>query len=115
MMKPTIHKLIGLVAVGAGLLAQTAPRPQLQLLPVQGNVYLLAGAGGNIIVQTGHQGTLVVDTGLADRSDDVLVAIHKLTETDSVHHQYPCSPGSHRWKRRSAQGRHDLHWRQRNG
>ncbi len=80
MMRPITEKLIGLLAAGVCLFAQSAPRPQLQMLPVQGNVYLLAGAGGNIIVQTGQQGTLVVDTGLADRSDDVLAAIRRLTE-----------------------------------
>ena len=58
--------------------AQQQPA-ELQMLPVQGNVYLLAGAGGNIVVQIGAQGTLVVDTGLADRSDAVLAAIRKLT------------------------------------
>src|ERR1700680_838117 len=80
MMKPMIQESIGLLAVCASLFAQNAPRPELQMLRVQGNVYLLAGAGGNIVVQTGQQGTLVVDTGLAARSDDVLAAIHKLTE-----------------------------------
>jgi glyoxylase-like metal-dependent hydrolase (beta-lactamase superfamily II) len=80
MMKPITKKLIGLIAAGACLFAQSGPRPELQMLHVQGNVYLLAGAGGNIVVQTGQQGTLAVDTGLADRSDDVLAAIHKLTD-----------------------------------
>lgn len=78
-MNPMTKKLILLVAASACLFAQSGPRPELQTLHVQGNVYLLAGAGGNIIVQTGQQGTLVVDTGLADRSDDVLAAIRKLT------------------------------------
>jgi len=59
---------------------QGAARPELQMVPVQGNVYLLAGAGGNIAVQIGQQGTLVVDTGLAGRSDAVLAAIRKLTD-----------------------------------
>jgi glyoxylase-like metal-dependent hydrolase (beta-lactamase superfamily II) len=52
---------------------------ELQLLPVQGNVYLLAGAGGNIVIQTGEQGTLVVDTGSAGMSDKILAALGKLT------------------------------------
>jgi cyclase len=51
----------------------------LQMIHVQGNVYLLAGAGGNIVVQIGPQGTLLVDTGLAERSDQVLAEIRKLT------------------------------------
>lgn len=47
---------------------------------VQGNVYLLVGAGGNIAVQTGEDGVLVVDTGLAQHADKVLAAIRKLSE-----------------------------------
>src|SRR6266481_48344 len=69
----------GLVEFARGQQTQGAAGAELQMLPVQGNVYLLAGAGGNIAVQIGQQGTLVVDTGLADRSDQVLAAIRKLT------------------------------------
>ncbi len=47
---------------------------------VQGNVYLLVGAGGNIAVQTGEDGVLVVDTGLAQNADKVLAAIKKLSD-----------------------------------
>jgi cyclase len=47
---------------------------------VQGNVYLLVGAGGNIAVQTGDEGVLVVDTGLAQHADKVLAAIRKLSD-----------------------------------
>ena len=47
---------------------------------VQGNVYMLAGAGGNIAVQVGPQGVLVVDTGTAQMSDKVLAAIRELTD-----------------------------------
>ena len=40
----------------------TAPAPgEVEVLPVQGNVYMLAGAGGNITVQTGDQGVLIED------------------------------------------------------
>lgn len=53
---------------------------QLEVLPVQGNVYLLAGAGGNITVQVGDTGVLVVDTGLAPMSDKVIAEIHKLSK-----------------------------------
>jgi len=47
---------------------------------VQGNVYLLVGAGGNIAVQAGDDGVLVVDTGLAQHADKVLGAIRKLSD-----------------------------------
>jgi cyclase len=47
---------------------------------VQGNVWLLVGAGGNIAVQIGDDGVLVVDTGLAQNADKVLAAIKKLSD-----------------------------------
>ena len=53
---------------------------ELLTLKVQGNVYLISGAGGNIAVQTGDQGVLVVDTGLAAMSDKVVAAIKKLSD-----------------------------------
>jgi cyclase len=53
---------------------------EVQTLKVQGNVYLLTGAGGNIAVQTGETGVLVVDTGLASMSDKVVAAIRKLSD-----------------------------------
>lgn len=56
-----------------------AQRTELEMLPVQGNVYMLSGAGGNIAVQIGSQGTLVVDAGSAESSDQVIAAIRKLT------------------------------------
>jgi cyclase len=58
---------------------QQAPA-EIEVLPVQGNVYLLAGAGSNITVQTGPMGVVVVDTGLARMSDKVLAAIRKLSD-----------------------------------
>jgi glyoxylase-like metal-dependent hydrolase (beta-lactamase superfamily II) len=48
-------------------------------LKVQGNIYLITGAGGNIVVQTGDQGVLVVDTGRAAMSDKVIAAIRQLS------------------------------------
>ncbi len=52
---------------------------QVEVLPVQGNIYMLAGAGGNITLQVGDNGVLVVDTGLAPASDKVIAEIHKLS------------------------------------
>jgi hypothetical protein len=47
-----------------------APAPgEVEILPVQGSVYMIAGAGGNITVQAGEQGVLMVDTGTAAMSD----------------------------------------------
>jgi cyclase len=52
----------------------------LEVLPVQGNVYMLAGAGGNITLQVGKSGVLMVDTATAPMSGKVLAAIRKLSE-----------------------------------
>jgi len=71
--------LAGLPAI---TLAQAAGPAALEVetLKVQGNVYLITGAGGNIAVQIGDQGILVVDTGLAAMSAKVLAAIRKLSD-----------------------------------
>jgi len=53
---------------------------EIEVLPVQGNVYMLAGAGGNIAIQTGDDGVLVVDSGQAAFSDSVLAGIRKLSD-----------------------------------
>ncbi len=51
---------------------------EVHVLPVQGNIYMLVGAGGNIAVQVGDMGVLIVDTGLAQDADKVIAAIRKL-------------------------------------
>jgi len=52
---------------------------EIQVLPVQGNVYVLIGAGGNITVQVGDDGILLVDAGLASMSDEVLAVIETIS------------------------------------
>jgi mRNA degradation ribonuclease J1/J2 len=47
---------------------------------VQGNVYLLNGAGGNTTVQIGNDGVLVVDTQFAPMADKIVAAIRTLTD-----------------------------------
>lgn len=68
-----------IVALGLLCFAVTAPA-QLEVLPVQGNIYMIAGAGANITLQLGDQGVLVVDTGDASRSDAVIAEIRKLSK-----------------------------------
>ena len=76
-------KLLALaLIITTGLFAQKAA-PQaddLEVVHVQGNVYLIAGDGGNIVVQTGDLGVLVVDSGTGQKSDKVLAAIRKLSD-----------------------------------
>ncbi len=67
--------------------AAAAQQPQnfdnveVQVLPVQGNVYMVAGgSGGNITLQIGSEGVLIVDTQYTAMAPKVLAAIRKLTD-----------------------------------
>jgi len=50
------------------------------MMHVQGNVWMLVGAGGNIAVQIGDEGVLLVDTGKKGMTDEVLKAIRTVTD-----------------------------------
>jgi glyoxylase-like metal-dependent hydrolase (beta-lactamase superfamily II) len=74
--------LILLVAasLAQGQSAQTAASAPIRVVPVQGNVYLLASAGGNITVQIGKEGVLLVDTSVASATEQVFAEIRKLSK-----------------------------------
>jgi cyclase len=55
------------------------PGVNLEVLPVFGNVYLIAGGKSNVVVQVGDEGVMVVDTATADISDQVVKAIGVLS------------------------------------
>ena len=69
-----------LVSVPLITLAQQQTSAEIQTLKVQGNVYLLTGAGSNIAVQIGDTGVLVVDTGKAETAEKVVAAIRRLSD-----------------------------------
>jgi len=50
----------------------------IRVLPVQGNVYMLVGAGGNIAASIGPDGILLVDAGTAPMSAKVLSTVLQL-------------------------------------
>ena len=76
-----MKKIVFFVAISAGLMNAQAPASaELTVLPVQGNVYMINGAGGNITVQIGPMGVVVVDTGLAQNAAKVVEAIRKLSD-----------------------------------
>lgn len=52
---------------------------ELHLIPVQGNVYMLMGAGGNITVQVGSDGVLLVDAMFAPLAPRIAAEIRKLS------------------------------------
>lgn len=59
---------------------QNPANAEVHVLPVQGKVYMLVGAGGNITMQVGDDGILLVDSGLAAMSDKVLAAIRTVSD-----------------------------------
>jgi glyoxylase-like metal-dependent hydrolase (beta-lactamase superfamily II) len=70
------------VLAASGALAATVRGQALEIetFHVQGNVYMLVGAGANIAVQTGDDGVLVVDTGSRETAADVLTAIRRISD-----------------------------------
>jgi cyclase len=73
-----MKKLI--LIVTAFLLVGVLQAQDLSVLPVQGNVHLISGAGGNIALQVGSLGAVVVDTGNGKMNDKVVAVINKLSE-----------------------------------
>ena len=51
----------------------------LDVWHVQGNVYLLLGAGGNITLSVGQDGVLMVDTGQESMSEQVLAKVREFS------------------------------------
>jgi cyclase len=78
-MAPMISRIVGFLALSGLLVAQQAPRPELETLQLRPNFYMIAGAGGNIGVQIGTDGVVVVDAGSAAATDAVIAAIKKVT------------------------------------
>jgi glyoxylase-like metal-dependent hydrolase (beta-lactamase superfamily II) len=87
-MAATSIRIASSLLIAAGVLAAQANRggqPQnfdnveLHLFPVQGNVYMMVGAGGNITVQIGSDGVLLVDTMFAPLAPRIAAEIKKIS------------------------------------
>ena len=59
--------------------AATPSAPGIKVLPVQGNVYMLVGAGTNVAVSTGPDGSVAVDSGPAATADQMVAAVARLS------------------------------------
>src|SRR5262249_10679004 len=53
---------------------------QVEVKKVQGNIYMLVGAGGNTTVQVGADGVLLVDTQFAPMAPKILAAVRMLSD-----------------------------------
>jgi glyoxylase-like metal-dependent hydrolase (beta-lactamase superfamily II) len=81
MMKRLLLTLIALwVPLACAQQPQNFDSVEVHVLPVQGNVYMLVGAGGNITMQVGKEGVLLVDTMYAGLSDKVIAAVRTVSD-----------------------------------
>jgi cyclase len=67
---------LGTVALAS---AQISPSGDIEIVPVRGHIYLLAGAGANITLSVGPDGVFMVDAGLPQMTDKVIAAIQQLS------------------------------------
>ncbi len=80
--------LVGVAAtLGASLaqaqqssIAQSRGASKIEVLHVNGNVYMIAGAGANIVVQIGDQAVVLVDSGLPQYAEQVRAAIRTISD-----------------------------------
>jgi glyoxylase-like metal-dependent hydrolase (beta-lactamase superfamily II) len=79
-MKRAMQLLITGILLFAPAYAQQVQNSKINVLHVQGNVYMLVGATGNIGVQIGNDGVLMVDTGSAQMTDQVLDTVKDLAK-----------------------------------
>ena len=70
--------LAALLSIAA--VAQSVDSVQLHTLPVQGNVYMITGAGLNVAAQLGKDGVLLVDTMPPPLVPKIAAELRKLTD-----------------------------------
>src|ERR1044072_7558190 len=74
--------LLTLVLLCSSLLvvAQDYSKVEIKATKINGNVYMLEGAGGNIGVSVGPDGILIVDDQLAPLAEKIKIALQQLGE-----------------------------------
>ena len=63
----------------AGLAAQTNLSPGIEIVPVRGHIYMLAGAGGNVTLSVGSDGVFMVDAGSPQMTDKLIAAVDQFS------------------------------------
>ncbi len=59
--------------------AQSRATGDIEIVPIRGHMYLLAGAGANITLSVGPDGVFMVDAGRPEMADKVIAAIRQLS------------------------------------
>ena len=78
-LKSLLAAVFGTLLLGAQA-PQNFDNVRIKVLPVQNNVYMVAGAGGNITLQMGKEGVLMVDTAYAPLAPRIMAEIRKLSK-----------------------------------
>src|SRR5262245_55426883 len=80
----TVGVLVGRAQQPVMTVPLTPPAPVvvdgLEVLPVQGTVHMIAGAGANVAVQVGDEGPFIVDAGAAGQGQRLLSAVSRLSK-----------------------------------
>jgi glyoxylase-like metal-dependent hydrolase (beta-lactamase superfamily II) len=72
---------VAIAALAAGMaVAEDKKTTGVHPYHVQGNVWMIVGAGANIAMQVGKEGVFLVDTGKAGVTDQVLAAIRQVSD-----------------------------------
>lgn len=71
--------ILALAFLGLQARAPNLDSVEIQTIHVQGNVYMLVGAGGNITLQAGNDGVFLVDTQYEQLAPKLVEAIRKLS------------------------------------
>jgi cyclase len=81
---PTMRKasilVLPFLLVSSAFAQRNFDNVQVTVAKVQGNIYMLTGAGGNTTVQVGPDGVLVVDTMFAPMAPKILAAIKTISD-----------------------------------
>ena len=98
-LKPTYTDESTRIAEVADRQPRRAPTyDKVEALHVNGNVYMLAGAGGNITLSVGGDGIVMVDSGAAAASEKVLAAIPSLVAPPRPGPRNSASPYANPWQ-----------------
>ena len=68
-----------MLAIAAAASAQNAATGNIEIVPIRGHLYLLAGAGANITLSIGPDGVFMVDAGAPGMTAQIIAAVQKLS------------------------------------
>lgn len=78
---PTAAAAIAVLLAAPIVAQESFEEAEVQVLPVQGNVYMLVGPRGNATLQVGYDGVFLVDSLLAELAPNISGRIHELIDS----------------------------------